>query len=86
MFARIQRRLNRQILISSHSSDLLRDEGIGLDEVLLLQPSDNGTIVRAASDVGEIKRLLEGGLPLPEVVMPMTRPKHAEQLSLFGDM
>lgn len=86
MFARIQRRLNRQILISTHSPDLLRDEGIGLDEVLLLQPSENGTIVRAASDVGEIKRLLEGGLPLAEVVMPMTRPKHAEQLSLFGDM
>ena len=86
MFARIQRRLNRQIFISTHSSDLLRDEGIGLDEVLLLQPSENGTIVRAASDVSEIKKLLEGGLPMADVVIPMTRPKHAEQLSLFGDL
>ncbi|HQI25200.1 MAG TPA: ATP-binding protein, partial [Smithella sp.] len=35
MFARIQRRTARQILISTHSPDLLRDDGIGLDEVLL---------------------------------------------------
>lgn len=34
MLARVQRRSGRQILISTHSSDLLRDEGIGLDEVL----------------------------------------------------
>lgn len=38
MFARIQRRTGRQILVSTHSADLLRDEGIGLDEVLLLLP------------------------------------------------
>ena len=38
MFARMQRRTGRQVLVSSHSADLLRDEGIGLDEVLLLKP------------------------------------------------
>jgi predicted ATP-dependent endonuclease of OLD family len=85
MFARIQRRLNRQIFVSTHSSDLLRDEGIGLDEVLLLEPSDNGTIVHTASDFKEIKRLLEGGLSMAEAVMAKTQPKRAEQLSLFGD-
>ena len=36
MLARMQRRVGRQVLISSHSSDLLRDEGIGLDEILVL--------------------------------------------------
>jgi hypothetical protein len=85
MFARIQRRLNRQIFVSTHSSDLLRDEGIGLDEVLLLEPSDNGTIVHTASDFKEIKGLLEGGLSMAEAVMAKTQPKRAEQLSLFGD-
>ncbi len=85
MFARIQHRLNRQILVSTHSSDLLRDEGIGLDEVLLLQPGENGTSVRAAGDLFEIKSLLEGGLSMAEVAMAKTQPKHPEQLSLFGD-
>ncbi len=85
MFARIQRRLNRQILVSTHSSDLLRDDGIGLDEVLLLQPSENGTIVRPAGELSEIRSLLEGGLSMAEVAIAKTQPEHPEQLPLFGD-
>jgi predicted ATPase len=85
MFARIQRRLNRQILVSTHSSDLLRDDGIGLDEVLLLQPGENGTIVRAAGESSEIRSLLEGGLSMAEVAIAKTQPQHPEQLALFGD-
>lgn len=85
MFARIQRRSGRQVLISTYSTDLLRDEGIGIDEVLLLQPGAEGTSVHAASGFAEIKALLEGGLSLAEVVMPRTRPERAEQLTLFGD-
>lgn len=86
MFARIQRRTGRQIILSTHSSDLLRDEGIGLDEVLLLVPGKEGTEVNPASSFVEIKELLEGGLTLPEAVIPRTKPDKAAQLSLFGDL
>lgn len=85
MFARLQRRVGRQVLVSTHSTDLLRDEGIGLDEVLLLEPGAGGTSVRPASDFAEIKSLLEGGLSLAEAVIPLTRPKRVEQLAMFGD-
>ncbi len=85
MFARIQRRLNRQILVSTHSSDLLRDDGIGMDEVLLLQPGENGTNVHPASELFDIRSLLEGGLSMAEVAIARTQPQHPEQLSLFGD-
>jgi hypothetical protein len=85
MFARIQRRTGRQILISTHSMDLLRDEGIGLDEVLLLEPGTEGTSIAPAGSVREIRDLLQGGLTLIEAVMPRTRPAHAEQLTLFGN-
>lgn len=84
MLARIQRRYGRQIMLSTHSSDLLSDEGIGLDEVLLLQPGD-GTSVTPASSFEEVKVLLEGGLPLADAVMPRTRPHQVQQLMLFGD-
>ena len=86
MFARIQRRTGRQIILSTHSPDLLRDEGIGLDEVLLLAPGKEGTEVNPASDLVDVKELLEGGLTLPEVVIPRTKPDKAAQLSLFGDL
>lgn len=85
MFARVQRRSGRQILLSTHSSDLLVDEGIGLDEVLLLLPRREGTEVKSAAAFEEIPALLEGGVTLAEAVIPKTRPERAEQLTLFGD-
>lgn len=83
LFARIQHESGRQMLISTHSADLLRDEGIGLDEVLLLIPEHEGATVRPASKMDDIVDLLQGGLTLPEVVLPRTEPKRAGQLSLF---
>ncbi|RME93003.1 MAG: chromosome segregation protein SMC [Verrucomicrobia bacterium] len=86
MFARLHRATARQVILSSHSPELLHDDGIGLDEVLLLLPGPEGTAVRPAGDFAEIRQLLEQGLPLAEAVLPLTRPEHAEQLSLFGDV
>jgi predicted ATPase len=83
MFARIQRHNRRQIIVSTHSSDLLRDTGIGLDEVFLLIPGENGTLVRSARDFKEIPNVLDGGLTLADAVIPLTQPENAEQLALF---
>jgi predicted ATPase len=85
MFARVQRRTGRQIILSTHSPDLLRDEGIGLDEVLLLRPGSEGTEVTPAGAFQEIQDLLQGGMTLADAVIPKTRPARAEQLSLFVD-
>lgn len=85
MFARIQARTARQIIVSTHSADLLRDEGIGLDEVLLLLPDAEGTKVRLAANFAEARALLEGGLTPADAVIPLTRPARVEQLALFGD-
>jgi predicted ATPase len=85
MLARVQRRTGRQIFLSTHSPDLLRDEGIGLDEVLLLRPGTEGTEVTPASSHRDIQDLLEGGLSIADIVIPRTRPEEAGQLPLFGD-
>lgn len=84
MMARVQRRSGRQILVSTHSPDLLNDPGLGLDEVLMLQPGNEGTTVRLASEDREVRVLLDGGIPLPEIITPRTGPKDARQVALFG--
>jgi predicted ATPase len=84
LFHRVQRLSGRQILISTHSHELLAEPGIGLDEVLLLAPSSEGTAVRLAVSLREIRDLLEGGASLADAVIPWTRPEGAEQLSLFS--
>jgi predicted ATPase len=85
MLARIQRRNGRQIFLSTHSPELLRDEGIGLNEVLLLLPALEGTTVTPASSIETIRQLLESGLSLADAVLPHTTPRQAEQLMLFGE-
>ena len=83
MLARMQSRAGRQVIVSTHSPELLQDDGIGLDEVLLLIPQDEGTAVRPASAISEISPLLDGGLTVADIVIPRTRPERAEQLSFF---
>jgi predicted ATPase len=84
MLARMERRTGRQIIVSTHSSDLLRDEGIGLNEVLLLMPEREGTSIRRAADLEQVRALLEGGVTMADAVLPLTQPQNAVQLSFFG--
>lgn len=85
MFARMQSRAGRQILLSTHSPDLLQDDGIGLDEVLLLQPGPEGTTINTAAGFEDITVLLESGASMSEAVIPKTSPIGAQQLVLFGE-
>ena len=84
MFARMQSRTGRQVILSTHSPSILADPSIGLDEAFLLVPEQEGTIVRPVRRFQQIVSLLEGGLSLPDAVMPFTRPAKAEQLPLFA--
>jgi len=85
MFALMQSRTGRQIFVSTHSPEILQDEGIGLDEVLLLIPDAEGTSVQRASQRADVKKLLEGGLSLAEAVVPQTSPPRLHQLLLWKE-
>jgi predicted ATPase len=85
MMARLGRRTGRQILVSTHSAELLSDEGIAPEEVLLLEPAKEGTRVHVAAHNLQIRALLERGLRVGEVVLPQIAPERASQLALFGD-
>jgi predicted ATPase len=80
---RMQQRRRRQIVVSTHSTELLSDKSIGAEEVLLLDPSPEGTTIRRASDIGEVRALLEGGFSVGEAALPRTVPEHASQIRLF---
>lgn len=80
---RVQRQRKRQIILSTHSADLLSDRGIGGEEVLLFTPSVEGTKVEPASSIKEVRHLLEGGLSIAEAALPRTVPPTVQQLDLF---
>lgn len=83
MLQRVQREIKRkrQVIISTHSEALLSNPGIDARGVLVIEPGQNGSIVRELKDdeVGAIK----DGLSVAETVLPSTRPKSAEQLGLW---
>jgi predicted ATPase len=80
---RLQRPKKRQVILSTHSADLLSDKGIGGEEVLLLTPEAEGTKVEIASSIQEVRDLLEAGLSIAEAALFRTAPQHVDQLELF---
>jgi predicted ATPase len=84
MMARAGGKKTRQILISTHSSELLSDEGISPEEILLLLPSQEATLVRRATEDDSVETLLHEGLSAGEVVLSATAPESTNQLALFG--
>lgn len=72
---------NRQIILSTHSEHLLRDKGIGVDEVLFVEPQNEGSAIKMASKDSIIRKMMVvAGLTASEAVLPRTK---ADQLELF---
>lgn len=84
MMVRAGRKVGRQVMLSTHSRDLLLDEGIGREEVVLLIPSQEATQAELAASDREIRALLDGGVPMADAVLPRTAPAEAAELALFG--
>jgi len=80
---RIQRDRKRQIFVSTHSFELLSDQGISGSEILMLVPEKEGTQVRLVSSQPEIQALLDQGLTPADVVIPHTEPRDLQQLEMF---
>lgn len=83
LFHRIQRKRKRQIFISTHSWELLSEKGIGGEEIVMLTPSSEGTVVEVASSNQEVRDLLNAGLTAADVALPRTAPRQFKNLPLF---
>lgn len=79
---KLQKHKKRQVILTSHSIELLQDRGISLEEIVILEPSGEGTHVSLASSKEEIKNMLEGGMTPGDIILPQTKPKDIDQLSI----
>jgi predicted ATPase len=84
IIARLQKRKSgiRQVILSTHSYEMLNNKGISGEETILLLPQREGTVAKTASSDKEIRTLLESGMSVGEVVVPMSAPVNVEQLSM----
>jgi len=66
----------RQLLISTHSEEMLRDEGIGADEVLRIEPSQEGSVIKQPDESD--REALKAGLTVADVFLPKSKPKNGQ--------
>jgi predicted ATPase len=73
----------RQVILSTHSEELLRHRSIDPNEVLMLVPGEDGStqIIPASTDEA-IRALLVHGMSIADAVMPRTVAPDANQLLL----
>lgn len=70
----------RQVILSTHSESLLMDAGIASEEVLLVQPADEGSKIVESASVDQIVKLMQSGIPASEAILPRTETR---QMTLF---
>lgn len=74
MLASAQRGNELQVFMSTHSPELLDDEGVHPSEVLVLRVGDNGTEADLLSSVDSVQPLLLAELPNAEIVAGLINP------------
>ncbi|TXR55207.1 AAA family ATPase [Quadrisphaera setariae] len=80
VLARAQQRNGVQVILTTHSPELLGDESLGADEVLLLTVGGDGTTATLVADIPEAAQAVEDGMNLADVGLPRTAPRSVEQL------
>ena len=78
--AQANRKNQLQVFLSTHSPDLLADEGIHPQEVLVLQVNEDGTYGQLLAEIDEVQTDLAVELPIPDIVQSLINPKGLEPL------
>ncbi len=77
----VQRNKSKQIIITTHSYDILSNEGIGTKEVLVLEPSKEGTVVKTISEMPEIQKIVDAGFSIADATMSATTPQEIDKFT-----
>ncbi|HEV8652922.1 MAG TPA: AAA family ATPase [Actinomycetes bacterium] len=80
ILSRMQRTGGPQVLLSTHAGEILADEGLGLDETLVLFPGPEGTTALLASEIRDVKEFIDTGMNLEEILRPLTEPQDVNDL------
>ncbi len=70
----------RQVILTTHSYDLISGDGINSAEVVVLTPSNEGTHAETANKIEKIKNYLEAGFNMADSVIPEVAPERIERL------
>ncbi len=79
--AKMQRGKMRQVIITTHSYEILSNTGISSNEVIVLEPGVEGTNVYLGAQNTEIISLLDAGFTMADAVLPITEPNGIDKIN-----
>ena len=77
-----QKESKSQVILTTHSPEMLGEEGIDPREVVLLQPGPDGTIATTADFNDRVNKLVDLGLPIRDAVIPLSRPQNPHRVAI----
>ena len=80
ILSKVRRSGGPQVLLTTHSNDVLEDPGLGKDEVVILKPGEEGTEAHPATAEPDVQALLDSGSTLAEILSPRTEPPAVREL------
>ena len=79
--ARMQRNKKRQVLVTTHSYDMLSSVGIGTAEVAVLETSPEGTKVSPLSEIPSLQAAVDAGFSIADAAIPAIKPSTANEMN-----
>ena len=79
--ARMQRNKKRQVLVTTHSYDMLSNVGIGTAEVAVLETSPEGTKVSPLSEIPSLQAAVDAGFSIADAAIPAIKPSSANEMN-----
>ena len=76
-----QRESKSQVILTTHSPEMLGEEGIDPGEVVLLQPGPDGTIATTADLNDQVNKVVKMGLPIRDAIIPLSQPKDSHRVA-----
>ena len=73
----------RQVFITTHSYDMLSNNGLSSNEVVLLKPSKEGSQVVNAATLDDVNAELSAGFSMADAIIPYTKPENVDSISMI---
>lgn len=78
--AKVQRNKKRQVIITTHSYEILSNPGIRADELVILRPTSEGTVAKKAKTDNTVSAMLDAGLTAADAAMSETKAQNVNDI------
>lgn len=78
--AKVQRNKKRQVIITTHSYEILSNQGIRADELVILRPTSEGTVAINAKTDDTVSAMLDAGLTAADAAMSETKAQNVNDI------